>query len=620
MDLIVKGNIDFDKAYSITSEDREPHVIPINADAELFLEGSFFYRTRNGKFEKFNPETLDNQLKKSFLENTIQTFIETVEGVYAGIYIDKKNEKIIVFSDKLKREEIYYCVDANEIIISTTLKNLRGKSKGYSPQAIISILYLYAPKGSTIHNNIFRLRYNETIEITGGNLKIVKHNEAPLEIRDYDGRDLENFKEMVENAIISRASDTMNVVQLSGGWDSTFLISVLRKYYGSNKVNAIIMELMTPEGRTYNIFEIEKSKKIARFFGIDLDIIRVCSADGYWIDLWEQEVKEKVKNQGLYDASLFPHFLAARHLQDKYGENIAVFNGEGFDSLSNFGFSQYHSIPHDDRGFREYADKMASYLYSPSFLTKVLNNNYKDEPIFKIFRWYFKDFAFTEADSLSREDRIFEYLMSFVYAPSRIPFTQLEKTDFVKEEGMKRFKDWLKSEYFSQSIANIDPQNCYYWLLRLYTDFHWQNPGVRKVMESWSNARIPFLDYAIFRFFTQMPENWGRGLEINSTKYPLKKLIRENHYKFPIEVVDSPGPHSYTAELADARREYIYNSSLSKYLSENTDFDAKSGEYFSSDYFDLDCIRKYAADFKEKRIQKISSTGLNLLNFLMQVE
>ena len=619
MELIVRRDSGFRQAYSVTSEDKNLHIIGINAEEELFLEGSFFYQTRNGKFEKFNLETLDDQLKKSFLENTVQTFIETVEGVYAGIYIDKKNEKIIVFSDKLKREEIYYCVDANEVIVSTSLRNLRGKSKGYSPQAIISILYLYAPKGSTIHNNIFRLRYNEIIEIAGGKLKIVKHNEAPLEIRDYDGRDLERFKEVIENAIISRASDEINIVSLSGGWDSTFLLSVLQKYYESSKIKALTMETIY-SGSTVNIFEVEKAKKIAKFFGIDHDIIKVDHADVHWIDLWEQKVKGTVINHGVYDPFLLSQALATSHLHEKYGEAVVTFNGEACDSMTNFGFSQYHSIAHDNRGFCEYADKMASYLYSPSFLTRVLNNDYKDELIFRIFRWDLKDSAFTGADSLPREDRIFEYVLPFVYAPNRIPFVQLEKTNFVKEAGIRQFKDWLKSEYFGETIANIDPQNCYYWLLRLYVDFHWQGANIRKVREGWPNARIPFLDYAVFGFFAQMPENWGRGLEINSTKYPLKQLIRKNHYKFPISVVDSPGPHSYTITFADLKHEYIYNSSLSQYLLGNTDFEKKYREFFSSDCFDLDCIRKYVADIKGGKIDRISSTGFNLLNFLMQVE
>ena len=602
------------------SEDRKLRTIPISAEEELFLEGSFFYQTRNGKAEQLNPETLDDQLRKTFLENTIQTFTETVEGVYAGIYIDKENEKIIVFSDKLKRKEIYYCADANEVIISTTLKNLRGKSQRYSPESIISILHLYAPKGSTIYNNIFRLRYNEIIEITGGNLKIEKHSEKPLEIQNYDERVLENFKEVVENAIISRASGDMNIVYLSGGWDSTFLISVLQKYYESNKIKALTMELIHPNTGTYNVYEVEKCKKIAKFFGIDHKIIRVDFGDDHFIDLWEGEIKEKVINQGIYDAFLFGQSLGARYVKEKYGENAVVFNGEACDSMTNFGFSQYHSIPHDNKGFCEYADKMASYLYGPSFLKKVLNNNYDDDLIFQIFKWYFNNLGFTETDSLSREDRIFEYLMSFVYTPKRIPFLQLEKTNFVKEEGIRRFKDWLKPTYFGEIIENINPQNIYYWLLRLYIDFHWQGPNIRKVMEGWHNARIPFLDYTLFRFFAQMPENWGRGLEINSVKYPLKRLIRENQYQYPAEVVDSRGPHSYTITAVDTKYEYIHNSSISKYLLENVDFEEKSAELFSSNYFDLGCIRKYVTDFKEKRLDKISSTGFNLLNFLMQAE
>lgn len=619
MELIFKKGVDFKRAYSITSEDKNFRINTISADEELFLEGSFFYQTRSGNVEKLSPETLDDQLKKSFLENKVQAFIETIEGVYAGIYIDKKNEKIIVFSDKLKRKEIYYCADANEVIVATSLKNLRGKSGGYSPESIISILYMYAPKGSTIHNNIFRLRYNETIEITGGNLKVVKHNEAPLKIRDYDERDLASFGEMVENAVISRASPTMNTVQLSGGWDSTFLLSVLHKYYERNRISAIIIATTFPDGRIFNQYELEKAEQITKFFGIDLHTINFkVGFEADWIDLWEQEVKEKALVQEIYDSTIFSHFLITRHLQDKYGENIAVFNGEGADSLNNFGFSQYISLPHNNSGFSEYADKMACYLYGPSFLTKVLNNSYKDELIFKIFQWYFKDFGFTEADRLSKEDRLFEYLMSFVYAPNRIPFVQLEQRNFVKEEGMKRFRGWLKSEYFGKIIESINPQNCYYWLLRLYTDFHWQCPRIKKT-GICPNIRLPFLDYGLFRFFSQMPENWGRGLEINNTKYALKRLIREGDYQFPTEIVER-GPHSYITTVTDALHQYIYDSNLPKYLLGKVDFDAKSEGYFSSDCFDLDYVKKYITDIKERKIDPISSTGFNLLNFLMLAE
>jgi len=621
MELIVKMNADFREAYTIASESNKLHIIPLTDNEELWLEGDFFYyQTQNGQSTGFNPKTLDDQLRIAFLENRLQPFIEMVEGIYDGIHVDKTSEKITVFSDKLKRQEIYYMVNNHEIIISTSLKKLYGKSQGYHPESVISTLYLYPPKGATVYRNIHRLRYNEIIEISGGNLEIAKHDESPLEILEYDENNLDQLKELIENAIISRASDELNIVELSGGWDSTFLIAVLRKYYDSHKVKAIIMELMLPNGQNINSIEVNKAKRIAEFYGVDLDVLGSNPSDKYWVDLWEEQVKDKMTYQGIYDHYSFSQFLTVAHLQEKYGEELAIFNGEGVDTLHNFGFSQYHSLVHDHRGFCEYGDKMATYLYSPSFFQKVLDDSYADDLVFQIFRWYTRDSQFAETKSLSREDRIFEYLMPFVYGPSRTPFVQLGKTPYVTETGVKRLRNWVKSEYFNEAIEKISSNNLYYWFLRLYTDFHWQGPNIRKVLESHPNARIPFLDYNLFRFFARMPESWGRGLEMNSTKYPLKKLIRDGHYQFPLDVVDAPGIHSYTNfTFAEIQRQNIYDSSLTQHLFQNTDLEAKSREVFTGDDFDINGIRKCITEVKDKSRQEISAADFKLLNFLLQV-
>jgi hypothetical protein len=421
----------------------------------------------------------------------------------------------------------------------------------------------------------------------------------------------------LENAIISRASDELNIVQLSGGWDSTFLISMLLKHYSNDRIKAITMEFILGDGRVFNPFEVQKSRKIAKYFNIDLDVIKVRFNSDELLDIWKHEFKEKVRNQGIYTAGLFGQFLMAKHLKEKYGENVVVFNGEGCDSLTNFGFSQYISINHDSNDFCEYADKMRCYLYSPSFFKKILNNTHTDDFIFKMYEWYFKDFEFIKSENLSREDRVLEYLMSFVYTTKRIPFMQLEKSDFIKEKGSKEFNAWLKSEYFEEVLEDMNPDNLYYWLFRIYIDFHWQGPNIRKVIESLPNARIPFLDYNLFKFFAQMPESWGRGLEINNIKYPLKKIIGSGDYKFPLDILELPGPHSYISE--DINYYYI-NCTLSKYFFENVNFEEKCDRILSKDYFDVNAIKKYINDFEKTNEEKISLVNFNLLNFLMQVE
>ena len=50
----------------------------------------------------------------------------------------------------------------------------------------------------------------------------------------------------------------------------------------------------------------------------------------------------------------------------------AVFSGEISDGAHNFGFSQMLTVlEHPVHEFREYSDKMASYLFGPTFLKSI---------------------------------------------------------------------------------------------------------------------------------------------------------------------------------------------------------------------------------------------------------
>ena len=61
-----------------------------------------------------------------------------------------------------------------------------------------------------------------------------------------------------------------------------------------------------------------------------------------------------------------------------------LLSGEVSDGVHNFGFAQYANFfGHDSNGFREYVDKMMNYLYSPSFFSKLLKNNFQDDYVFK---------------------------------------------------------------------------------------------------------------------------------------------------------------------------------------------------------------------------------------------
>ena len=84
-------------------------------------------------------------------------------------------------------------------------------------------------------------------------------------------------------------------------------------------------------------------------------------------------------------------------------------------------------------------------------------------------------------------------------------------------------------------------------------------------------CRLPFLDIKLIDFLSIMPESWGRGLDINNTKYPLKWVLN-NKIDYPIELQN--GPHSYIYDIDpdfSHVSELVNASSLKKlYLSELT--------------------------------------------------
>ncbi len=625
MKLLFDKNKSFEEAYAIKSEENSIKV-EIDSEHDLYLEGNLFYELRDSRPRRFEQSKMISELKELFSRRTIQEFIETVEGVYIGFYVDKKNEKITIFSDKLKTKDTYYLESEHEVHVSTGLNALRPKAKGRNQLGIISALYLHIPRKHTIFDNVFRLRYNEYIELKKGNFKLVSYEDEPLKIEKYEDDKIEEFKMLIENAILSRASDKLNVVQMSGGWDSSFMLAVLVKHLGNAKVRGVTAELVLPDGTTYNTYEIEKVKKIAEYFGIELDIIKVHLGDPKLLDLWKNVIEEKISDHALYHASVFPQFSMAKHIKNKYGDDVVVFNGEACDSMNNLGFAQYATIAHENKGFGEYSDKMLCYLYGPTFFRKVLDNTYEEDVVFKIFKWYHSKLTFLNTEKMSKEDRIFEYLFSFMFSPSRIPFAQLENSEFIKEEKFAEFRHWIRTNYLDKIIKKVTPETLYYWLFMMYTDFHWQSPSnIRKVTESLRNIRLPYLDYQLLKFFAKMPESWGRGLEINNVKYPLKRVIYEGiksgELRYPLEIIEASVQHAYNASLRLWPREFLNNSVISKYYREKGKLEQSCEDLISEEYFNKKQLVNYVKQFtKDPNSVQSSPFEWKLLTFLMIAE
>jgi len=583
---------------------------------KICLQGNFYYYNSDKFKNVFFGNNPERQLRKLLKKYNLNNFINNVEGEYWGFKADYKNKTLTIFSDKLKQLELYYFWNDDIFLASEDPKKTIDEVGvlGYEKNSLISAILLYVPKGHTIFKGIYCLKYNEIITISQNKILIGSFADKDREISDYSEDNLRQYNKTLKDAILSRASKNLNLVLISGGWDSTLILSILRKHLGRHKVKGIIMSIILSDGRCFNKFEVEKARKIGKSLRVKTEIIK--------IDYRKKDVIEKFKEaeDELFLNNLFPLLTLANwsavisYISQKYGKDVVIFDGEGADSLHNYGFSQYISLLHENDDFREYADKMKSYLFGPTFFKKIKNNNFLSDTIYKIFLNFNKDKKFVDVKNFSDEKKIYYYLMSFVFSDVRIPFREVECKEYIKNTAFKSFEKWLKKEYFQEVIDNIQEKNLYYNFSYLYALFHLQSPQIRIFRWGLENVRFPFIDSNLFRFLYKMPENFGRGLNFNSIKFPEKKLARNIFSKELLKIIES-GPHSYLSEVEDINfyDEYLLKGSLYKYIRDKIDYEKVKNVLDNKNFNGIEALIK---KFKRGKLRNISGKESRLLILL----
>lgn len=596
-----------DKFYTFTDKNQK-----------ICLQGNFYYYSSDKLKSVFFNNNPKQQLKRLLKKYNLNSFINNVEGEYWGAKIDYKNKTLTIFSDKLKQLELYYFWNDDIFLVSEDPKKIIDEVGilGYEKNSLISSILLYVPKGHTIFKGIYRLKYNEIITITQNKISINNLIDKDTGISKYSENDLLQYNKILKNAVLSRASKNFNLVLISGGWDSTLILSILRKHLGKNKVKGIIMSIILSDGRCFNKFEVEKSKKIGKNLGVKTDIIEV--------DYRKKDVSEKFKEakDELFLKNLFlltsaNWSMVISYINQKYGKDVVIFDGEGADSLHNYGFSQYISLLHENDNFREYADKMRNYLFGPTFFKKIKNDNFLGDIVYKIFLNFNKDKKFVNVENFNNEKKLYYYLMSFIFSDLRIPFREVDCKRYVRNTAFKNFEEWLRKEYFQKVIDNIQEKNLYYNFSYLYILFHLQSPQIRIFRSGLENVRFPYIDSNLFRFLYKMPESFGRGLNFNSVKFPLKKLARNVLSGALLEILES-GPHSYLSEIEDINfyDEYLLKGPGYKYMRDKIDY-KKVKNIFDNKNFYINEIENLIKRFKKGELKNISGIEARLLILLI---
>jgi hypothetical protein len=388
-------------------------------------------------------------------------------------------------------------------------------------------------------------------------------------------------------ALRARGSEEENIVYLSSGWDSTSLLASLVHIFGPKKVRAVIGRFnFADRSGINNPFELKRAKDVADYFKVKLDITEIDhnKKGPEILDKWQGYMKSHM-------FSGMSSILWAR-LSDfvsTLNKDAAVFSGEISDGVHNMGFSQFTTIFHKDLNFREYSDKMALYLFGPTFFNSMVDGSYKDDVIFKLLEQPYSSDMFDNVGTDTSRCAI-QLLTGMFTSTRRFPLWSSKNSQIFTDKGRQLYSETLATEYFNEAAKGMNPKNVYSWYLHLYNSFHWQGGTVLSLPATGEkngvNITLPFYDAKSQERLASMPEHCGRGLDLRPTKYPLKQYL-ETMIDYPIHL--QVGPHSYLYDVDPSFNhagEFIYASAYAPIIKERIK-ERKYRQLLSEEVFDV---------------------------------
>ena len=577
------------------------------------IDNFFLFKKKIGNYFLYSNDKL-NLIKKN--KNNLFLFGKIYKNLfnknlnqkksYDGRYclIDIKNDSLFVSLDQFSRLDVFYSQYENNFFISSNFNKIVKilKKKSINQIAIghsLNVIGVRPPKKDTFFNEISRIGVGETLDIIKNKIYLKRKKFNSFSTESYSDDKVKEYFQLNQEYLTQLSSNKKKNIFMSSGFDSSFLTANHVKLFGSSNITGhTAIQKLSKRSKIYNIFEINRILKLKKHFGFDLKFTEVDLVKNF--QKYSEEISRVSADRMTTNtlASFMHHNLAISCKKQKNSNE--TYAGEISDGVHNLGFSQFFSlIDHESNGFREYSDKMLGYLYSPSFLKKILNKNFKEDYIFKeIVRKKYNKIS--KLNSFSLKNIFYKLSEDFFNSNNRLPLNE-EENFLTKINFRRKIYNHLKENYFSNVNLN-NPNQIYSAYIHLYNSFHWQASTIATMYNFADNNNLemylPYWNPKLHNFLSKMPEEWGRGLEMKNIKYPLKESFRR-YLKYPKFLEE--GSHSYMYDIkkfSDPILEIIINPKTKKYI-----FDIFNKyhpcDYLKDEFYDRSKIHYIIKNYKK---------------------
>lgn len=467
------------------------------------LRKKFGFKTKTSS----DTEILFNILKK--FRNDISEGINLLNGMFAFVFYDKKNKKIILGRDRLGIKPLNYFIKENNIFFASEIKAMkpfRG-SFGVNHKAVVNFLVNRTTdyNKETFFDGIYQIKpgFFIEVEISRGKLKVgeIKYWDA-INIKPNDNfsesEAINKFKNLFFDAISLRfRADVPVSVLLSGGLDSSAIASVAAVLNPNKEIAAIsaVYEGDLMDEKKFAVKVVEKYKNLKPI----------------WVEIREDDFFKSLEKtiyheeMPLADGSMVSHFI----LMEKIKKNKikVVLTGQGGDEI--MGGYIHTFLP------AYMADKIRKFKFQGGDL----------RDFFHALPYFFKNFI-------------------------RILFVFKNDGKFFKKKEFLFLVDKFYKHFQEKTILNSYLINSLkYWSLPGF--LHYED---RNSMAFSIEARSPFLDYRLVEFMVSLSNDYKIRDGIS------KRLLRESLKDIlPKEIIERKEKQSFYAPIEKWDKEIPLN-------------------------------------------------------------
>jgi asparagine synthase (glutamine-hydrolysing) len=468
----------------ISDHDRDVHLV-LNGEIYNFIELKKDLIEKGHKF-KTNSDT--EVLLRLYIEYE-EKFIDKVNGIFSFAIFDKKNNKLLVYRDRLGVKPLYYYLDDKRFIFSSNLDSIENliRLNKINLNSVFSYLLLnYTPDKFSIRDKIFKLPPGNLIKINKNIFNKYPYWSLDNKYKTINTLNFEDdFENLMDNIIkIQSRTDVKIGSFLSGGVDSTILTYLL-----SSKVKNF--ETFTANIQGKNNKDLLFSKKISEELNLKNNDIN--------FDL-EKKLEDHIDqiiyflDEPIADTAIMTTYQLSKEAQKK--NTKVIITGAGGDEI----FGGYH---------RHYMDnKISNFLPNINInlllnISDFMKNDYQN--------YFLKLFSNEINFVLGASGANYNFLKNITYSKNDIKTILKKILDMHKKN---KFKFNNLSDRLNIDLLNYLPDN----ILSL-TD--------KMSMACSIEVRTPFLDHRLIEMVQAKNSVNNFGKNLNKSK----KILYDTYSK-----------------------------------------------------------------------------------------